>query len=70
MVPVGGIVILDDILSHKPAQDSWEDFQRDQGFREELVRVNKDWDSHGAWFVKTQHVEVDFSKMHLIDVDE
>jgi pterin-4a-carbinolamine dehydratase len=70
MVPVGGVVIMDDILSHKGAQDAWADFQSDQGFTENVLPVNKQWDHHGGWFIKTKDVKVDFSKRHVLDIDE
>jgi hypothetical protein len=69
-VPVGGVVIMDDYFSHDGARDSWADFQRDQGFSETVLHVNERWDAHGGWFIKTVHVNVDFTKMHVLAVDE
>lgn len=70
MVPVGGVVIMDDIRSHAGAQEAWADFQRDQGFTEKVVPVNERWDAHGGWFIKSKEVVVDFSKKHELAIDE
>jgi Macrocin-O-methyltransferase (TylF) len=59
-VPIGGIIVLDDIGSHAPVKRFWKDFQEDQGFTEELTHI--DWT--GGWYRKTKHVKVDWSKYH------
>ena len=48
MVPVGGIVIFDGIISHHAGQRCWKDFKREQGLPEELTEINR----HCAWFEK------------------
>jgi hypothetical protein len=60
-VPVGGVVIFDD-YTHVEAQQAWRDFQADQGFSENVTKIELP-DKNGAWFVKTRGVETDFSKM-------
>jgi O-methyltransferase len=57
-VPVGGIVIFDDIFSHPPVKLFWSDFKADQGLPEELVRI----DHHSGWFRKTKAVSIDLTK--------
>jgi O-methyltransferase len=57
LVPVGGYVIFDDIRSHPAVQQSWTDFQQDQGFSETLINV----DNHAAYFMKTKKVKVNFA---------
>ena len=59
-VPVGGIVIFDDVMTHKPVMRFWLDFKREQGLPEELNRI----DTHSAWFRKEKEIQLDFSKMH------
>lgn len=56
---VGGYLIMDDIMSHQAVRAAWEDFQKDQGFQEQLHTI----DVHGAYFKKTKHFKVDMSKM-------
>jgi len=58
-VPVGGIVIFDDVMSHKAVMRCWLDFKADHGLPEELNRI----DVHSAWFRKTKDVTIDMSKM-------
>lgn len=53
-VPIGGIVILDDVYNHPPVMQFWEDFKNDQGIVETLYRI----DGGGAWFRKHHHVTV------------
>jgi hypothetical protein len=60
-VPVGGVVIFDD-YTHVEAQQAWRDFQADQGFSENVTKIELP-DKNGAWLVKTRAVETDFSKM-------
>jgi len=57
-VPVGGIIIFDDIMSHKKVRRCWEEFKSDHGINEDLVQI----DRNCAWFRKTKHVSVDQSK--------
>ena len=38
-VSVGSIVIFDDILSHQPVMDLWDDFKMDQQLDIELVQL-------------------------------
>jgi O-methyltransferase len=59
-IPIGGIVIFDDIGSHPEVQQAWSDFQVDQKFNETLTYI----DMHGAWFRKSKLVHVDQSKYH------
>jgi hypothetical protein len=59
-VPIGGIVIFDDVMSHPPVQRFWSDFQADQEISESLNRI----DEHSAWFRKTKAVKLDHSKRH------
>lgn len=58
-VPVGGIVIFDDVMSHVAVMRAWEDFKRDHGLTEDLNRI----DQHSAWFRKETNVTVDMAKM-------
>ena len=39
-VPVGGIVIFDDVFSHPPVMSAWVDFKSDQGLPETLNRID------------------------------
>lgn len=55
-VPVGGIVIFDDVMSHAAVMQCWKDFKNDQGLPEDLTRI----DHHSAWFRKTVAIDVDF----------
>eukprot|EP00957_Ditylum_brightwellii_P028150 2125390-Ditylum_brightwellii.AAC.1 len=57
-VPVGGIVIFDDVMSHKDVMECWIDFKSDHGIPEELVQI----DFHSAWFRKTNDTHIDQSK--------
>ena len=59
-VPVGGIVIFDDIFSHASVKRCWADFKADHGLTEDLNRI----DLHSAWFRKEIDVQIDMSKMH------
>jgi hypothetical protein len=56
LVPVGGVVIFDDILSHSNVMRCWKDFKLEQHLPEEIIRI----DDHSAWFEKTKDVEIDF----------
>jgi O-methyltransferase len=57
-VPVGGIVIFDDVFSHRNVRKFWADFRKDQGITETLVRIDK----HSGWFRKQREVTLDWSK--------
>jgi len=59
-VPVGGIVIFDDVFHHhyKEVMQCWIDFKRDHGIPEELVRI----DDVSGWFRKRTLVQIDQSK--------
>jgi len=57
-VPVGGIVIYDDIMSHPAVMRCWNDFKTDQGVVEELNRI----DTPSAWFRKRKAIQIDASK--------
>jgi len=58
-VPVGGIIIFDDVMSHEAVARAWLDFKNDQGLPETLNRIDK----HSAWFRKEKNVKVDKTKM-------
>lgn len=62
-VPVGGIVIFDDILSHAPVQEFWSDFTRDYSVKETLHAI----DDHSAWFRKERAVALDRAKYRHFD---
>lgn len=57
LVPTGGFVIFDDVMSHAAVMRCWQDFKKEQGIPEELVRI----DNHSAFFRKTKQVRVNFS---------
>mmetsp|Transcript_37124 Transcript_37124/g.90246 ORF Transcript_37124/g.90246 Transcript_37124/m.90246 type:complete len:327 (-) Transcript_37124:321-1301(-) len=57
-VPVGGIVIFDDIMSHDDVMRCWKEFSADHGLKEELVQI----DNSCAWFRKRNAVRIDQSK--------
>ena len=59
-VPIGGIVIFDDVMSHPPVMRCWKDFKRDHGVPEELNRI----DTHSTWFRKTHDTKIDQTKKH------
>ena len=58
-VPVGGIVIFDDVMSHTSVSRFWNDFRTDYDMPEKLNRIDK----HSAWFRKEKQFNVDFAKM-------
>jgi len=58
-VPVGGIIIFDDVMSHSPVMRAWKDFKQDQGLTEVLNRI----DQHSAWFRNEIKVRVEMTKM-------
>ena len=55
-VAVGGIVILDDVLSHQAVSQFWADFNTEQDLGLDLVRI----DRHSAWFRKNKAVKLDW----------
>ena len=59
-VPVGGIIIFDDVMTHSHVMDCFLAFKKDHGLPEALVRIDKS----STWFRKTVNVEVDQSKKH------
>jgi len=59
-VPVGGIVIFDDVMSHPAVTRCWVDFKNDQGLVEDLIRI----DTHSALFRKRKDIKIDASKQH------
>lgn len=63
-VPVGGIVIFDDVRSHPEVMKFWMDFTKDYSIEEELHGI----DDHSAWFRKERAFELDRAKYrHEID---
>ena len=58
-VPVGGIVIFDDVFSHPSVLQFWLDFKQDQGLTEKFNRV----DRHAGWFRKERAVLLDRTKV-------
>merc|ERR1719220_2958792 len=58
-VPVGGLVIWDDVMSHPDVMQCWKDFKKDYNMTENLIQI----DIHSAWFRKVRHFNVDFKKM-------
>jgi len=59
-VPVGGIVIFDDVMSHGAVMQFWKDFKREQDVQEELIRI----DRHSAWFKKENVTHLNWDKFH------
>lgn len=59
-IPIGGIVIFDDVMSHPPVKQFWIDFKSEQNLPEDLNRI----DTHSAWFRKRVHTKIDQSKKH------
>jgi len=56
-VPVDGIVIFDDVLSHLEVKKFWKEFSSEQDIgAAELVNIDK----HGAWFRKPKAVSLDW----------
>jgi Macrocin-O-methyltransferase (TylF) len=58
-VPVGGIVIMDDVFSHPGPLQFWLDFRNDQGLTEKMIRI----DRHSGWFRKERVVPLDITKI-------
>ena len=58
-VPIGGIVIFDDIMSYPDVMQCWKDFKEDQP---KVVETLNRIDTHSAWFRKRVAVHLDHSK--------
>ena len=58
-VPVGGIVILDDVMSHRNVMRFWLDFVQAYNMPEKLTRIDK----HSAWFMKQREVRLDQARL-------
>ena len=59
LIPVGGIIILDDANKFHPAVlRFWSDFKKEQKLPEDLVPIPND--SLGMWFRKEKLIEIDF----------
>jgi len=56
-VPIGGIVIFDDVMSHPSVMRAWTDFKKEQGLVENINRIDK----HSAWFRKEKVIKIDWS---------
>jgi hypothetical protein len=56
LIPVGGIIIFDDIMSHPAVMKCWQDFKKEQNLKEDIKQI----DDHSAWFEKEKNVSVDF----------
>lgn len=56
-VPVGGIIIFDDVMSHSSVEECWKDFKRDYQLSEELIQI----DNQGAWFRKAKQITINWS---------
>jgi O-methyltransferase len=54
LVPVGGRVIFDDVLSHPRVMQAWLDFKEEQGLPEVLIHI----DDHSAWFMKKKAITI------------
>lgn len=65
-VPVGGIIIFDDVFhrQYKEVMQCWMDFKKDQGIPEDLVQI----DEGSGWFRKRKKVEIDQSKKRAHNV--
>ena len=61
-VPVGGIVIWDDVISYKSVNQFWQDFKSDYDLQEEFVQI----DTNGGWFRKEQDIKLDHSKKRVV----
>ena len=62
LVPVGGVVIFDDLLDHPEVKAFARDWVADYGVREEFFSAIGKGPGGTAWFRKTQQVTVDWSK--------
>jgi hypothetical protein len=59
-VPVGGIVVFDDISSSGDVLRFWVDFKKEQGLPEFMNRIDK----HSAWFRKDKAVKLNWDYFH------
>ena len=55
-VPVGGVVIFDDVMSHVHVMKFWNEFRSEQKLTETLIPL----DEHSAYFIKEVDVVIDF----------
>jgi hypothetical protein len=55
-VPVGGIIIFDDVFSNGSVMRCWWDFKNEQGLLENLNRI----DRHSTWFRKEKGVKLNW----------
>ena len=60
LVPVGGIVILDDVLSHTSIIEFWNDFTADYDMHEHVHKVPGQ--EAIGWFRKEKHVAIDWER--------
>ena len=65
LVPVGGFVILDDVMSHNAVMRFWTDFKKDYGLTENLTQI----DRHSAWFQKAKSIKVSKKFYHSLVSD-
>jgi len=59
-VPIGGIVIFDDVYTHPAVMRCWKDFKREQKLPETLNRIDED----SSWFRKEHAIKIDWSLFH------
>lgn len=52
LLSVGGVVIFDDVMSHRDVMRFWNDFQKDYNIDIMLNRI----DDHSAWFIKDKEI--------------
>ena len=55
-VPVGGIIIFDDLYDHVSVQQFWKDFQKDQGVDETMNRIGPG----AGWFRKRKQITINW----------
>jgi len=60
LVPIGGIVIFDDWVSHVAIRAFWSDFCADYKIDERMNKV----DQGISWFRKSRQIQIDWSKEH------
>ena len=64
---VGGYCIFDDVMNHTAVRAAWREFRIYYNMTENLTRI----DHHSAYFKKTGHFEVDYSRMRaLVDANK
>ena len=66
LVPIGGIVIFDDLFDNTAIQLFWRHFQGDYNINENVTNAMGHGPGGCGWFRKTQRVTVDPSKMRRI----